>query len=407
MIDAGALRPRFPALSREHNGRPVLYFDNPAGTQVPQETIDGFAHYLQSCNANVHGTFVTSQETDAIIDATRTAVAEFLHVSSGEIVFGANMTSLTFAFSRALGQMLQSGDEIITTRLEHDANVAPWLVLQERGVVIKYIDVNPEDMTLDLDDAQSLFTKRTRLVAAGYASNAFGTVNDIRRLAEMTHEHDAWIFVDAVHYGPHGPINVRDLDVDFLVCSAYKFFGPHLGILSGRRALLEEIPSYHVRPAGDVSPGKWETGTQNHEALSGLLGTLHYLASLAGDHHGDRAAIFTDTMSQIREYECALSRRLIPGMMAIPGITIYGITDPGEFDRRVPTVSFTVEGRDPLDIAAALGAAGIFSWAGDHYAVEPMARLGITATNRVGLAHYNTLEEIDFFLEALDSLARG
>lgn len=405
MLDLPTIRRRFPALSRTQNGHPVLYFDNPAGTQVPQATIDGYTGYLERANANVGGTFATSEETDALLAAARAAMAEFLAASTPEeIVFGPNMTTLTFALSHALGRLLQPGDEIVTTRLEHDANVAPWLQLEERGVAVRFIDVDPTTMTLDLATAEAAIGPRTRLVAVGLASNAFGTVNDVRRIADLAHAHDGWVFVDAVHYGPHGPIDVAALGADLLACSAYKFFGPHLGILWGRREVLDALPVAHVRPAGDRAPGSWETGTKNHEAIAGLLGTLDYLRSLAppGTAHAGRLHA---ALREIRAYERTLSDRLFPALAGIPGLTVYGITDPTAFDRRVPTASFLIADRDPHEMSAALGREGIFTWAGDHYAVEPMRRLGIGATQRIGLAHYNTAEEVDRFVETLERLA--
>jgi cysteine desulfurase family protein (TIGR01976 family) len=404
-LNSATIRSRFPALSRQQDGRPVIFFDNPAGTQVPQEMIDGYAGYLRTSNANVHGTFATSRETDAVIEAARDVMADFLNASPGEIVFGPNMTTLTLGLSRAIGRQLKPGDEVVLTRLEHDANVSPWLALAERGVEIKYIDIDAEEVRLDLESAERAITARTRLVAVGYASNAFGTINDVKRVSEMAHARGAWIFVDAVHYAPHGPIDVSDLDVDFLACSSYKFFGPHLGILRGRRHLLEEIEPYHVRPAGDIPPSSWETGTQNHEALSALLGTMKYIASLASRPQEDPVLVFRDAMSRIREYERTLSERLIAGMLGIHGVWIYGITNPLELDHRVPTVAFAIDGKGPLDVAQALGDLGIFSWAGHHYALEPMSRLNLRATNRIGLVHYNTMDEIERFLEILEEIA--
>jgi selenocysteine lyase/cysteine desulfurase len=261
--------------------------------------------------------------------------------------------------------------------------------------------------------AEAAITDRTRLVAVGYASNALGTINDVHQITHLAHAHGAWAFVDAVHYGPHGPIDVQDIGCDFLVCSSYKFFGPHLGILCARRALLDELSPPHVRPAGEVGPDKWELGTKSHESLSGLLGTISYLQSLSGEPagerraqlhdvtSGDRRAQLHDVMSRIKRYERSLSEQLIGGLLEIPGARIYGITDPAAFDRRVPTASFLFEGRDPYEVGRILGERGIFSWAGDHYAIEPLARLGLTATQRVGLVHYNTADEIERFLAAL------
>jgi cysteine desulfurase family protein (TIGR01976 family) len=407
VIDTPSLRDRFPALGRRQNGRPVLFFDNPAGTQVPQEAVDGFTRYLHRGTANVGGAFATSLDTDGIVARARQAMADLLGAESPrEIVFGQNMTSLTFSLSNALARLLQPGDEVVTTHLEHDANVAPWLALQDRGVAVRWIDIHPATMTLDLESAETAITDRTRLVALGFASNAFGSVNDVRRVADLAHARGAWVFVDAVHFGPHGPIDVRALGCDLLACSAYKFFGPHLGILYGRHDVLEAIPAQHVRPAGEEPPDSWETGTQSHEALSALLGTVSYLCSLAADVGGDQRSRLHTAMDRIQSYERTLSERLIRGMLAIPGLRVYGITDPSAFDRRVPTVSFTLAGVHPQDGAGALARRGIFSWAGNHYALEPLARLGLPATQRIGLVHYNTPEEIDRFLEELGAVSR-
>jgi cysteine desulfurase family protein (TIGR01976 family) len=404
MFPTEAVRARFPSLSRQENGRPFLFFDNPAGTQVPAETIEGFNRYLRNFNANEGGAFPTSRATDEIIGRARAATADFLGASDPrEIVFGQNMTSLTFHLSRALGKVLQPGDEIVTTRLEHDANIAPWLALQDEGITVRWIDINPEDVTLDYADAERVIGDRTRFLAVGYASNAFGTVNDVRRLADLAHAVGAWVFVDAVHYGPHGPIDVHAIGADLLACSPYKFFGPHLGVLWGRAEVLSTLPADHVRPSGDNPPDSWETGTQSHESLSALLGTFDYLCSLAPA--GDRRERLHAAMTAIRAYERTLSQRLIAGMLSVPGLRVLGITDPSHFDRRVPTVSFLIEGRDPAEISRELGARNIFSWAGNHYALEPMGRLGLPGTNRIGLVHYNTAEEIDHFVEALRELA--
>lgn len=405
MLDTVSIRARFPALTREQNGKPVIYFDNPAGTQVPRETLDGYQRYLTCHNANTGGAFAASQETDQVIADGRAAACDLLNAQAPEeIVFGQNMTSLTFTVAHALGAMLRPGDEIVTTRLEHDANIAPWLSLQDRGIVVRWIDIDPETATLDLTDAEQVITERTRLLAIGYASNAFGTINDVRRVTRMAHAVGAWVFVDAVHYGPHGSIDVQALECDLLACSAYKFFGPHLGILWGRMEVLETLPAYRVRPAGTVPPGKWETGTQNHEAISAFCGTVAYLASLAEEGAGRRNRL-VNGMGAIQRYERALSEGLIGGLTQIPGVRIYGITDPARFGERVPTVSFTVGRGKPGAIAEALAERGIFAWSGNHYAPEPLGRLGVSATNRIGLVHYNTPDEIDRFLKAIEEIA--
>lgn len=403
MFDPTTVRPRFPSLQMEQNGEPVLFFDNPAGTQVPRDTIEGFTTYLRESNANEGGTFRTSRATDRLIEEARRGMADFLGADSPEeIIFGQNMTSLAFHLSHGLARLLQPGDEVVTTRLEHDANIAPWLALQERGITVRWIDIHPEDVTLDLQSAEEAITERTRLVAVGYASNAFGTVNDVRRIAALAHAAGAWVFVDAVHYGPHGPIDAAALDADLLACSPYKFFGPHLGVLYGRYEVLSSIPADHVRPSGDVPPHSWETGTQSHESLAALLGTLSYLESLG--EGANRRERLRGALTRINAYERTLSARLIAGLQRLPGVRIYGITDPDSLDRRVPTFSFTVEGREPEEVAARLGERGIFSWAGDHYAVEPMARLGLGGTQRIGMVHYNTVEEIERFLQTLETV---
>jgi cysteine desulfurase family protein (TIGR01976 family) len=316
------------------------------------------------------------------------------------------MTSLTFHLSHGLARLLQPGDEIVTTRLEHDANVSPWLALQDRGVTVKWIDIHPEDATLDLASAEQAVTDRTRLLAVGYASNAFGTINDVQRLVELARAHGAWVFVDAVHFAPHGSIDVQALGCDFLACSAYKFFGPHLGILYGRYEALAALPADHVRPAGDEPPHSWETGTQSYESLAGLLGTISYLQSLASNQASSRREQLRDTMTRIVRYERTLSERLIGGLRAISGVRVYGLTDPARFDRRVPTAAFRIGDLHPRDGARALGERGIFSWWGNHYALEPHRRLGLDVTQRVGLVHYNTAEEVDRFLNAVEDIAR-
>lgn len=405
MLDVSAIRARFPALANHEDSRPIIYFDNPAGTQVPIEAVEGFTNYLRLHNANEGGAFAASRATDEIIAEARAGMADFLGASDpAEIVFGQNMTSLAFHLSAALGRILRPGDEIVVTRLEHDANIAPWLALQDAGITLRWIDINEEDVTLNLEDAERVITERTRLLAIGYASNAFGTVNDVRRLADLAHAVGAWVFVDAVHYGPHGPIDVADIGADLLACSPYKFFGPHLGVLWGRYEVLSTLPAAHVRPSGDTPPDSWETGTQSHEALSALLGTLDYLASLGSG--GDRRERLRSAMTAVRSYERSLSERLIAGMLQVPGLRIFGITDPARFDRRVPTVSFVVDGHAPADLSCRLGERGINSWAGNHYALEPMGRLGLEGTNRIGLVHYNTPEEIDRFVDTLREVTR-
>lgn len=409
-IDGAWVRSQFPSLALTQEGRPVVYLDNPAGTQVPERAIAGIAEYLRTSNANVHGSFLTSRRTDDLVTEVRRAMADFLGAASpGEIVFGPNMTTLTFAVSRALGRDFAPGDEIIVTDLDHDANITPWRALEERGVVIKRVPVRLEDCTLDMEAYGALLSPRTRLVAVTAASNAVGTVPDVTRIARMAHDAGALIWVDAVHYGPHGLIDVQAMEVDFLVCSAYKFFGPHLGILYGRAELLERTRAYQVRPAPQVAPDKFETGTKNHECLAGLLGTIEYLADLgrrASPGGGDvsRREALRRAMTAVGAYERTLSARLLQGLSSVPGLRIYGIKDPSRLAERVPTFSFTIDGYDTLDIGRVLGEEGIFSWTGNYYALSIMESLGLEGKGgalRVGAVHYNTPEEIDRLVSTL------
>lgn len=422
-FDIDSVRAHFPALERQLDGRPVAYLDGPAGTQVPRECIEAISGYLAASNANSHGQFRSSHETDAMLADVHSAGADFVGASDpGEIVFGANMTSLTFAVSRALGRGFGPGDEIVVTRLDHDANVAPWLaVAEERGATIRWVGVRPDDCTLDLDELAAVLSPRTRLVAVTLASNAVGTIPPVARIAGMVHGLGtrALLWVDAVHAGPHLPIDVAALDADFLVCSPYKFFGPHLGMLWGRRELLESLPALKVRPSPEDLPGRWETGTQSHELLAGLLGTFRYLewvgvlqggaAGSAGAPDGGRAARLRAAMESSRAYELTLIPSLIEGLIS-GGVDVRGITDPDRFEERCPTVSFTMAGRHPQEIAAFLGSRGINVWDGDYYAYELVRSLGLAEAGgmvRVGLVHYNTTAEIERLVDALGELSRS
>lgn len=412
-LDLAGIRVQFPSLALQQDGTPVVYFDNPAGTQVPQRCIDGIVQYLNTANANTHGPFLTSQRTDAVIAQARAGMAALLGAAGPhEIAFGPNMTTLTFALSRAIGRQFAPGDEVIVTELDHDANITPWTALEERGVVIRRIPVRLEDCTLDLEAFGALLSPRTRLVAVGLASNAVGTISDVATIAQMAHAVGAWVWVDAVHYAPHGPLDVAALGADFLVCSAYKFFGPHLGILWGRGDLLDQIRPYHVRPAPQTSPDKFEPGTKNHECLAGLVGTLAYLAALGepadGNNPPSRAAL-VQAMTTIRAYETTLSRALLEGFGTMPGLRIYGISDPARLHERVPTYAVTLDGVPTEAVGAALGAAGIFAWTGNYYALDVMERLGLEGHGgalRIGAVHYNTLDEVDRLIATLTRIAR-
>jgi cysteine desulfurase family protein (TIGR01976 family) len=414
------LRTEFPALQQRVNGRPLIFLDGPGGTQVHGSVIEAMGHYLVEANSNAHGGFLYSQRTDETVMAARQAMADLLNAARPEeVVFGPNMTSLTFNISRAIGRTLSLGDEIVVTRLDHDANITPWLALQEWGAVVRHVDFDPTDCTLDMAGLESALSPRTKVVALGYASNAVGTINDVARAAELAHEVGAWVYVDAVHYAPHGPIDVQALGCDFLVCSLYKFFGPHLGALYGRYGLLEGLPAYKVRPAGDAPPDKFETGTQNFEATAGTAAAVDYLASVGrrfGDDVAGRFPGLTERrlelragMEAIRQYERGLCQRLVSGLQDIPGLKIYGITDPGRYDERVPTVSFTLAGLRPREISQRLNEANIFAWAGNFYALAVTQRLGLEEQGgllRLGLAHYNTADEVDTLLEVLEDLPR-
>ncbi|MCS6939914.1 MAG: cysteine desulfurase-like protein [Roseiflexus sp.] len=408
-LDLTWIRAQFPALAQEMNGRPVVFFDGPGGTQVPQRVIDAMVEYLTLHNSNTHGAFATSRRTDATIDAARAAMADFLGCDAHEIVFGPNMTTLTFAISRAFGREIRPGDEIVVTRLDHDANVAPWQALEERGAIIRMVDIDVEDCTLDMADMARAINPRTKLVAVGYASNAVGTINDVATITRMAHNVGALVYIDAVHYAPHGPIDVRALDCDFLACSPYKFFAPHMGALYGKREHLERLHPYKVRPASDAVPDRWETGTKNHEGLAGVTAAIDYLAELGQrvKPAATRRAAIVQAMEAIQSYERTLSQKLIAGLLAIPGLTFYGISDPARFAWRTPTVAVRMEGRSPRELADLLGERGIFCWDGNYYAINLTERLGVEADGgmlRVGLVHYNTEEEVDRLLEALQEI---
>ncbi|MFC2078827.1 cysteine desulfurase-like protein [Candidatus Bipolaricaulota bacterium] len=412
--DVMELREEFPALDQTFDGKPIAFFDGPGGTQVHGSVIDAFARYYAEANSNAHGAFEFSRRTDDTVSSARAALADFLNANRPEeIVFGQSMTSLTFNLSRAIGRTLSAGDEVIVTNLDHDANVAPWVALEEMGAVIRRVDFNPEDCTLDMEGLRAAIGPKTRVVAVGAASNAVGTVNDIAQIAQWAHDADAWIYVDAVQHAPHGAIDVQELDVDFLSCSAYKFFGPHLGVLWGRYDLLDKLPAYKVIPAEDAPPDKFQSGTPNFEGMAGAAAAINYIASVGrrfgeAEAESSRRAEIVAGMAAIRRYEMELAERLIEGLQSIPGVCIYGITNPVRFDERMPVVSFTLERHAPADIARRLGEEAIFVWNGDFYAIHVIQQLGLTDSGglvRVGINHYNTAEEVDRLLAAINQIA--
>jgi cysteine desulfurase family protein (TIGR01976 family) len=406
-LDSAWVRAQFPSLQLRANGHPAAFLDGPAGTQVPKQVMDAIQNYLLRSNANTCGAFETSRRTDALIASARSAMADFFNCDKDEVTFGQNMTTITFALSRAIGRELRPGDEIVVTTLDHDANVAPWRALEEKGVVIRQVDICADDCTLDLDDLQRKITPRTKLVAVGYASNAVGTINPVAEITKVAHSVGALMFVDAVHYAPHGPIDVRALDCDFLVCSSYKFFGPHMGTLYGKREHLLRFKPYKVRPASDSLPDRWETGTQVQELIAGIGAAVDYLAELgrrcdpsAKDRRGALQAAYRAT----RQHEMALLAQLIPGLLAIPGLRFFGISDPKRFSERCSTVSVRLANHTPTETAKFLGDRGIFTWDGNYYALNLTERLGVEQTGgllRIGLVHYNTADEVERLLAAL------
>lgn len=429
-LDLAWVRKQFPSLKQTVNGHPATFLDGPAGTQVPQRVIDAVRDYYEQSNANTFGAFATSRRSDAIIASARAAMADFFNCAADEVYFGPNMTTLTFALARAIGRELQPGDEIVVTTLDHDANVTPWRVLEEHGIVIRQVDIREADCTLDMDNMRRKITPRTRLVAVGYASNAVGTINPVDEIVRLAHAAGALAFVDAVHYAPHGPIDVRALDCDFLACSPYKFFGPHMGCVYGKPEHLLRLQPYKLRPAPDALPDRWETGTQTHELIAGVAGAIDYLADL-GRSLGERsfssdlnagrapdASTAETSLSRrqailsayraIRQHEMGLATRMIEGLLKIPGLRFFGISDPTRFEERVPTVAIRLANHSPLEIATFLGDRGIFTWDGNYYALNLTERLGVEKDGgflRIGMVHYNSREEIDRLLEAIREFA--
>jgi cysteine desulfurase family protein (TIGR01976 family) len=411
-------RPLFPALERQMDGRPAVFMDGPAGSQVPRPVIDAVAKYLGDCNANGGGLFATSRESDALLERAHRGVADLLGAADPDLtVFGANMTTLTMSLARALSRTWKSGDEIVLTRMEHDANFTPWVqAARDAGATVREVAIRLNDCTLDLEDFAAKLGNRTKFVAVGAASNAVGTINPIMKITGMAHAAGARVFVDAVHYAPHALMDVAAWDCDFLVCSAYKFFGPHVGILYGRRELLEDLPVYKLRPSSNDLPTRWETGTQCHEGIAGTLAAVDYLAAVGrGDTTGvagngapgDRRSDLRRAFEEIRAYERGLAVRLTEGLEAIPSLKVWGITDPERFAERCPTFAVTHESLTSREIAGRLAERGIFVWHGNYYALPLTEALGLEPHGavRIGLLHYNTAAEVDRLLGELGSLA--
>jgi cysteine desulfurase family protein (TIGR01976 family) len=406
-LDNAWVRQQFPSLQAQVNGQSAAFLDGPAGTQVPRQVMEAIQKYLLHDNANTCGAFATSRRNDAMIAGARQAMADFFNCDAEEVSFGQNMTTITFALSRAIGRELKTGDELVVTTLDHDANVAPWRALEEKGVVVRQVDIREEDCTLDMEDLKRKITSKTKLVAVGYASNAVGTINPVAEIAKLAHAVGALLFVDAVHYAPHGAIDVKVLDCDFLACSPYKFFGPHMGTLYGKREHLMRFSPYKVRPAPDALPDRWETGTQVQELIAGIAAAVEYLAELGRRHDptaSDRRSSLLAAYRVTHAYEMRLLAQLMNGLKSIPGLCIYGITDAKRFDERCSTVSARLDGHTPTEVATFLGERGIFTWDGCFYALNLTERLGVQESGgllRIGLVHYNTAEEVERLLTAL------
>jgi cysteine desulfurase family protein (TIGR01976 family) len=410
-LDIAWVRSQFPSLKTQVNGQTAAFLDGPAGTQVPTQVIHAIQSYLLTSNANTGGAFLTSRRTEEIIAHARAAMADFLHCEKDEVVFGQNMTTITYAISRAIARELNPGDEILVTTLDHDANYSPWKALEEKGVVIRQVDIHDSDCTLDLGDLKSKLNVKTRLVAVGYASNSVGTINPVAEITRLAHAAGAMVYIDAVHYAPHGLIDVKALDCDFLVCSPYKFFGPHMGALYGKRQHLQSFRPYKVRPCTDQVPDRWESGTQIHELIAGIGAAVEYLAELgrrcdtgAKTRREALAAAYNSTVA----YETGIIWRLIEGLKSIPGARVYGITDPQRSAERCSTLSLRIGNHHPTAIATFLGERGIFTWDGNYYALNLSERLGLESQGgmlRIGLVHYNTAEEVDRLLAALREFA--
>ncbi|MFZ1156516.1 MAG: cysteine desulfurase-like protein [Candidatus Sulfotelmatobacter sp.] len=447
-LDITHVRAQFPSLAQTVNSHPATFLDGPGGTQVPQRVIDAISNYLGRDNANTGGAYATSRHTDAMIAEARAAMADFLHCASDEIAFGPNMTTLTYAISRAIGRDLKPGDEIVVTRLDHDANVSPWLAIaEEKGVTVRWAEIHEEDCTLDRADLAAKINSKTKLVAAGYASNAVGTINPVREIVALAHKVGALAYIDAVHYAPHGLIDVAALDCDFLVCSTYKFFGPHMGVLFGKREHLERLRPYKVRPNSNAIPNRWEWGTLNHECIAGITACVDYIADLGrgltnGAANGltngpantrvphpsrfskggndaagtsglnesglnERRAAIEAAYQAIHEHERTLLERMMAGLKQIPHLKIYGITDPSRFHERCATLAVRIENYAPLELATKLGRRGIFTWDGNYYALNLTEQLDVEKSGgflRIGLVHYNTHEEVDRLLAALGKI---
>ncbi|MDA0379077.1 MAG: cysteine desulfurase-like protein [Bacteroidetes bacterium] len=410
-FDIDRVRAEFPSLSVTDEGQRRIYFDNPGGTQICRRALDRMQDYLIHANTNTHGPFRTSALTDAIIEETHRALADFVGASDpGEIVFGQNMTTITLHLSRSLAHTFRPGDEIVVTRMDHDANVSPWLlVARDLGLTVRWIDFDPQTYRFTPESIDAAITPNTKLVAVNYASNALGTVNDVKAVIDHAHSVGALTYVDSVQYSPHFLTDVKAIGCDFLACSAYKYYGPHQGMVWGRRELLERLEPYKVRPADNHLPTRWETGTQSHEGMAGTLGAVEHFEWIGQEMGGGgatrRERLRAGFQAQAA-WEKEIGRHLIEGLLAIPGVTIHGLTAPEDLQDRVPTVGMVKAGTDPETMARRLADANIFTWPGNYYAIEVIGRLGLEIDSgmlRIGLGQYNTKAEIDDLLNILDT----
>src|SRR5467141_263912 len=379
-FDITWVREQFPSLTLQYNHHGSAFLDGPAGTQVPKQVMDAVQYYFLGANANTYGAFLTSRRTNETILSARGAMADFFNCDPNEVVFGQNMTTITFVLARAIGRELKPGDEMVVTTLDHDANVAPWRALEEKGVIIRQVDIQEADCTLDLEDLKRKISAKTKLVAVGHASNIVGTINPVAEITKLAHAAGALMFIDAVHYAPHGPMDVKALDCDFLACSPYKFFGPHMGTLYGKKKHLERFKPYKVRPTTGTPPECWETGTQVQELIAGIAASVDYIAELGQNCDStvkNRREALRVAYYATHQYETGLLTRLIEGLQTIPGMRIFGITDAKRFDERCSTLSFRLGDHHPTAIATFLGDRGIFTWDGNFYALNLSARLGV------------------------------
>ena len=421
-FDPSPLRREFPSLALTLDANPAVFFDNPGGTQVPSAVIEAVSNYYKTSNANVGGAFETSRRTDRVVADARQAMADLLNAPGPEtIVFGPSMTALTFHLARSLAETIQPGDEVVVTALDHDANIAPWTDLEAVGAILRVVDVDLANATLNMDSFARALSPRTKLVAVTHASNAVGTVPPVAALTRLAHECGALVFVDAVQYAPHGPIDVQKLDCDFLACSPYKFFGPHAGVLYGKAEHLTRLTPHKVKPSKNATPYRWELGTLSHESLAGVSAAISYLAGIgeqfggpfgadyAAQGYAGRRLTLKTAMAAVRTYEQTLSQHLISGLLTLPDVTIYGLTDLERLDERLPTVAFTWPRLSPRETAEYLASRGICVWSGNYYALRLMEAFGLEERGgavRVGLAHYNTAEEIDRMIAALRDVAK-